>query len=62
MCSLETEIGDNFVKYARRITPINGGAVSLGTKPPVCSQNNCKTSRQMLASTLLGRYKLIEFT
>uniref|UniRef100_A0A8B9EWA7 Trophoblast glycoprotein n=1 Tax=Amazona collaria TaxID=241587 RepID=A0A8B9EWA7_9PSIT len=25
----------------------------------ICSQNSCKTSRQMLGSTLLGRYKLM---
>lgn len=53
---------DKFLKYAKRITPINDESSFTWHKTPrLLSRNNCKTLRQVLGSTLLERYKLIEF-
>lgn len=54
---------DDVVQYARRTTLINDESSFTWHKTPsLLSQDNCKTSRQMLGSTLLGRYKLTEFS
>lgn len=56
-------MSDSFVKYARRIRLISDESSFTWHKPlSLFSPNNCKTSRQMLGSTLLGRYERIEFS